>query len=313
VSSGFVSLLTFLQPSCKTRRSALHILKRTCTKKKRKMPIENIPEIYFQNIKTKQDIFVYDFRMSSDVVKSKVNLSMNMFSFLQVGKKQVHFAGISVAVNKAQSLLLKKGNWLWTELLDTATDYYCKLFFFSEKKLTDFLSKYTKNVKPYKEDVPYFVIENDDYIAAFITSLSSNTLKNNLYSDALLALKFEEIMLYLLNKYGSTFEYYLHSLISKEISPFKNVVESNVNSNLKLEEIAFLCNMSLSTFKRHFTSEYKEPPGKWLQEKRLQKAKELLQGGDLKASEIYLDIGYNNLSNFSVAFKKKFGISPTDI
>jgi len=230
-----------------------------------------------------------------------------------VGKKQVHFANTSMAVNNKQSLLLKKGNWLWTELLDTEAIYFCKLFFFSEKKLTDFLSKYTNDVKPYKEDVPYFVIENDDYISSFINSLSSIALAEHSYTDALLFLKFEEIMLYLLNKYGSSFEYYLHSLISKEISPFKNVVESNVNSNLKLEEIAFLCNMSLSTFKRHFTNEYNEPPGKWLQDKRLQKAKELLQGGELKASDIYLDIGYNNLSNFSVAFKNKFGFSPTDI
>ncbi|SHG01172.1 AraC-type DNA-binding protein [Flavobacterium segetis] len=277
------------------------------------MPIENIPEIYLQNKKTEQDIFVYDFKMTSDVVKSKVNLSMNMFSFLQVGKKQVHFAGTSVAVNKDQSLLLKKGNWLWTELLDIEAIYYCKLFFFSEKKLTDFLSKYTNSVKPFQEEVPYFIIENDNYIAAFINSLSSNTFTNQSYSDALLFLKFEEIMLYLLNKYGSSFEYYLHSLISKEISLFKNIVESNINSNLKLEEIAFLCNMSLSTFKRHFTNEYNEPPGKWLQDKRLQKAKELLQTGNLKPSDIYLDIGYNNLSNFSIAFKNKFGISPTDI
>ena len=277
------------------------------------MPIENIPEIYLQNKKTEQDIFVYDFKMTSDVVKSKVNLSMNMFSFLQVGKKQVHFAGTSVAVNKDQSLLLKKGNWLWTELLDIEAIYYCKLFFFSEKKLTDFLSKYTNSVKPFQEEVPYFIIENDNYIAAFINSLSSNTFTNQSYSDALLFLKFEEIMLYLLNKYGSSFEYYLHSLISKEISLFKNIVESNINSNLKLEEIAFLCNMSLSTFKRHFTNEYNEPPGKWLQDKRLQKAKELLQTGNLKPSDIYLDIGYNNLSNFSIAFKNKFGISPSDI
>lgn len=72
--------------------------------------------------------------MTNDVVKSKVNLGMNMFSFLQVGKKQIHFAGTTVPVNKDQSLLLKKGNWLWTELLDTKTIYYCKLFFFSEKK-----------------------------------------------------------------------------------------------------------------------------------------------------------------------------------
>jgi AraC-like DNA-binding protein len=238
---------------------------------------------------------------------------MNMFSFLQVGKKQVHFAGTSVAVNKDQSLLLKKGNWLWTELLDTEAIYYCKLFFFSEKKLTEFLSKYTNDIKPYKEEVPYFVIENDDYIAAFINSITLNNFSNQSYSDALLVLKFEEIMLYLLNKYGSNFEYYLHSLISTEVSPFKKVIENNIHSNLKLEEIAFLCNMSLSTFKRHFTNEYNEPPGKWLQDKRLQKAKELLQAGELKASDIYLDIGYNNLSNFSVAFKNKFGISPTDV
>ena len=276
------------------------------------MAIENIPEIYFKSKTSPQEIFVYDFKMTSDVVKSKVNLSMNMFSFLQVGKKQVHFANTSMAVNSQQSLLLKKGNWLWTELLDTEAIYYCKLFFFSEKKLTEFLGKYTNNVKPTIEEVPYFVIENDLYLASFIDSLSANTYTNHSYSDALLSLKFEEIMLYLLNKYGNDFEYYLHSLISKEVSPFKNVVESNTYSNLKLEEIAFLCNMSLSTFKRNFTAEYNEAPGKWLQDKRLQKAKEILQQGDLKASDIYLDMGYNNLSNFSIAFKNKFGLSPSD-
>lgn len=277
------------------------------------MAIENIPEIFIKDANQNLDLFVHDFKMNSDVVKSKVNLGMNMFSFLQVGKKQVHFAGNTVAVNKDQSLLLKKGNWLWTELLDTEAIYYCKLFFFSEKKLTDFLSKYTNDTKPLKEEVPYFIIENDDYIAAFINSLSSSTFLALSYSNALLSLKFEEIMLYMLSKYGDAFEYYLHSLISTEVSPFKHTVESNVYSNLKLEEIAFLCNMSLSTFKRHFTNEYKEPPGKWLQDKRLQKAKELLQRGDLKATDIYIDIGYNNLSNFSIAFKNKFGISPTDL
>ena len=70
-----------------------------------------------------------------------------------------------------------------------------------------------------------------------------------------------------------------------------------------MEEIAFLCNMSLSTFKRHFIKEYKVSPGKWFQDKRLQKAKETLEKGNLKPSDIYLDFGYNNLSNFSIAYK----------
>jgi AraC-like DNA-binding protein len=277
------------------------------------MPIENIPEIYSQDKEFNTGLFVYDFKMTNNVVKSKVNLSMNMFSFLQVGKKQVHFADTSITLNSKQSLLLKKGNWLWTELLDTEAVYYCKLFFFSEERLMEFLQKHTKNSFHHKDEIPYFVIENDDYIITFLNSMSVLNTASSDYTERLLLVKFEEIMLYLLYKYEEKFEVYLYSLISKEVSPFKNVVESNVHSNLKLEEIAFLCNMSLSTFKRHFIVEYNEAPGKWLQDKRLQRAKEILKEGQLKASDIYQDMGYNNLSNFSIAFKNKFGKSPKEI
>ncbi|WP_103068840.1 helix-turn-helix domain-containing protein [Aquimarina sediminis] len=277
------------------------------------MPIENIPEIYIKKNSITPDVFVFDFKMTNDVVKSKINLSMNMFSFLQVGKKQVHFADTSVAVNKKQSLLIKKGNCLWTELLDTEDIYYCKLLFFSEKKLTEFLNKHTTHIPSSKNETPYFIIENDSYITSFLNSLSTIGNAPAIFMENLLSVKFEEIMLYLIYKYGRTFELYLHSLIVEEISPFKKTIENNIYSNLKLEEIAFLCNMSISTFKRHFITEYNVSPGKWLQDKRLQKAKEILQKGKQTPSDIYLDFGYNNLSNFSTAFKNKFGISPKEI
>ena len=277
------------------------------------MPIENIPEIYIKSDKPIPELLIYDFKMKSDVVKSKVHLSMNMFSFLQVGKKQVHFAGNSVVVNKDQSLLLKKGNWLWTELLDVDTTYYCKLLFFSDNKLKEFLEKHTKPSPKTIIDSPYFVIRNDDYIISYLNSLTTISDAPPVFFENLIALKFEELMLYLLQKYGGKFEMYLKSLILEETSPFKKIIESKVQSNLKLGEIAFLCNMSLSTFKRHFTSEYKMTPGKWLQERRLETAKKLLEKGELKSSDIYLDFGYNNLSNFSIAFKNKYGFSPKNL
>ncbi len=276
------------------------------------MQIDSIPQSYIKEDKT-PELFIYDFKMTNDVVKSKVVLDMNMFSFLQIGKKQVHFAGNSVSVNKDQSLLLKKGNWLWTELLDTETTYFCKLFFFSEKMLSDFLKKHSKIKKTKKEVKPYFIIKNDDFITAFLNSLSilGKTSKN--FENKFLRLKFEEIILYLINKYGNDFEVYLQSLIIKESSPLKKIVESKIDSNLKLEEIAFLCNMSLSTFKRNFINEYKISPGKWFKDKRLNKAKKILEQGKLKPSDIYLEFGYHNLSNFSIAFKNKFGINPSEL
>lgn len=203
------------------------------------MPIENIPEIYFKDKKEHPDLFIYDFKMTNDVVKSKVHLGMNMLSFLQVGKKQVHFAGTTVAVNKDQSLVLKRGNWLWTELLDTEAVYYCKLFFFSEKKLIEFLEKHTQNEETIKDEIPYFVIRNDTYIISYLNSLATITTAPTIFKENLLAVKFEELMLYLLQKYGKKFELYLYSLITKETSPFKKTVESNTLTHLSLGEIAF--------------------------------------------------------------------------
>ena len=37
-----------------------------------------------------------------------------------------------------------------------------------------------------------------------------------------------------------------------------------------------------------------------------------LEQDNLKPSDIYLDFGYNNLSNFSIAFKNKFGFNPSE-
>ncbi len=81
-------------------------------------------------------------------------------------------------------------------------------------------------------------------------------------------------MLYLADKYGQSFFVYLHSLLinERELS-FKMVIEKNLYTSLNIDEVAFLCNMSLSTFKRKFLQLYQESPGKWFQVKRLNKAK----------------------------------------
>ncbi|MEM8522316.1 AraC family transcriptional regulator [Flavobacterium sp. PL12] len=209
--------------------------------------------------------------------------------------------------------MLKKGNWLWTELLENEPTYYCKLFFFSDKKLKEFLEKHTQNSIVVSNEIPYFIISNDAYIATYLNSLTTISNAPAIFFENLLALKFEELILYLLQKYGSQFEQYLKSLVADESSTFKKIVKSRMHANLKLGEIAFLCNMSLSTFKRHFVKEYKITLGRWLQEKKLEAAKEILEKGKLKSSDIYLDFGYNNLSNFSLAFKNKFGYSPRNI
>jgi AraC-like DNA-binding protein len=279
------------------------------------MSIQNIPESFLQPKEQNPELYIYDFKMTEDIVKSKVNLTLNMFSFLQKGAKKVQLEDAVVEVNNKQSVLIKSGNCLMTELLDNEQIYFCKLFFFTNKNILSFLEKHNYLVAGIKKgqpiETPFFVIENDDFINSFVTSISSILNLKAEDISQLLAIKFEEIMLYLSHKYSDAFINFIQALASPENnSSFRKIVDANVYTNLSLTEIAFLANMSLSTFKRHFIKEYQVNPGKWLQQKRLNQAKKRLSNGDIKPTEIFSDYGYTNLSNFSAAFKNEFGFSP---
>ena len=278
------------------------------------MQIQSIPEIYLKSKDQNPECFVYDFKMTEDAVNSKVNLTLNMFSFLQTGEKKVQLEDYVVEVNKKQSVLIKSGNCLMTELLNNDEIYFCKLFFFTNKNISDFLEKHNfliENKGIEATETPFFVIENDDFIHSFVNAISFILNLDSSISSTLLAVKFEEIMLYLSHKYGISFINYIHSLaLPERKSSFRKIVEANVNSNLSLADIAFLANMSLSTFKRHFEKEFQSKPGKWFQQNRLNFAKALIEKGERKPTEIFSNFGYNSFSNFSIAFKNQFGFSP---
>ncbi|MDB3914163.1 AraC family transcriptional regulator, partial [Flavobacteriaceae bacterium] len=94
---------------------------------------------------------------------------------------------------------------------------------------------------------------------------------------------------------------------------FIQTIESNHLNKLTIKELSFLCNMSESKFKREFKKYFKSSPSKWFQEKRLKHAAFLLQNKATRPSDIFLEVGYETLSNFIQAFKTKFGQTPKPI
>lgn len=83
--------------------------------------------------------------------------------------------------------------------------------------------------------------------------------------------------------------------------------------NVSIEHFAKLTGRSLAAFKRDFGQIFNTPPRRWLQEKRLQEAYHLIQQKKGKPNDIYLDLGFENLSHFYTAFKQKFGVTPASI
>jgi AraC-like DNA-binding protein len=78
-----------------------------------------------------------------------------------------------------------------------------------------------------------------------------------------------------------------------------------------MEKFGYLTGRSLTTFKRDFKKTFSTTPQKWLTKKRLELAHYQFAEKNMKPIDVCYEVGFENLSHFSYAFKKHFGYAPT--
>jgi AraC-like DNA-binding protein len=273
------------------------------------MHITSLPEDL--KIRDNQMVQAYDYHRFDSLTRSKINLTKNTFSFLLDGTKELVTNNKSVKIENNAFLLMKAGNCLMTErLADYTRTYKSILLFFTDKMLSDFLEKHDFKVSEIENKQSFFVGKYDDYIQEYVQSLARILKLTETSRSELLKIKFEEIMIYLAEKEGKDFLSFILKYHDSSTIRLVNVVENNKLNKLTLQELSFLSNMSLSTFKREFKKQYKTTPIKWFQEKRLEHAAFLLKTMKKRPIELYEEAGYEHLSNFVQAFKKKYNITP---
>ncbi|QEE51181.1 helix-turn-helix transcriptional regulator [Flavobacterium alkalisoli] len=87
-------------------------------------------------------------------------------------------------------------------------------------------------------------------------------------------------------------------------------MERNFMFNMTLEKFAYLTGRSLATYRRDFKKIYNTTPQKWLTEKRLKLAHYSILEKQKRPVDVYIEVGFENLSHFSYAFKNYFGYGP---
>jgi AraC-like DNA-binding protein len=182
--------------------------------------------------------------------------------------------------------------------------------FFSNEDVLKFIRKFELNAPDSKNYYSTYSFSYDVFIKRFVESLLDISKLSKKIQSRILETKFEEIMLYLVEFKGVEFLYSLISNSNNEYQKFIQTIESNQLNKLTIKELSFLSNMSVSKFKREFEKHFRSTPSKWFQEKRLEHAAFLLKNNSKRPSDIFEEIGYETLSNFTQAFKLKFGLTP---
>ncbi len=92
----------------------------------------------------------------------------------------------------------------------------------------------------------------------------------------------------------------------------RKILGENLDLNISVEDLSGMVNLNRTTLQRVFKQMYGVTTFEYRTQVRMQEARNLLLKGKNSVTEIAGICGYANVSKFSAAFKKVFGLSPTE-
>jgi AraC family transcriptional regulator len=87
-------------------------------------------------------------------------------------------------------------------------------------------------------------------------------------------------------------------------------LETHLDGNVDLQQVAEICDLSLSHFARAFKQTFRRPPYRWLIERRVDKARDLMMSSRLPLADIAIQSGFADQSALNRSFKRIHGVTP---
>lgn len=230
------------------------------------------------------------------------------------GEYHIEYKGKRTVIKPGQCVFLKRDVRLNTYKVIKGEEPFRGIFMTFKRS---FLQSFFKNLpqesipldtEPFKDSVVKMPASAD--VVALFKSMTAYLDASVKPSEEMMKLKLMEGVYSLLNINKKFFP-----TLFDFTEPWKidllGFMEQNYMYDLSLEEIASFTGRSLSTFKRDFKKISSLSPQKWIINRRLQAAHDMIeQNENRKIKDIYTDVGFKNESHFYYAYKKHFGTSP---
>jgi AraC-like DNA-binding protein len=276
--------------------------------------IYNLPDDFDSAEEHGAPVIIRSYRSGVSSRQNKAILHQNMVDIIISGRKSITNVENKTNLMAGELMILSKGNCLISEALPAKGLFSSVVLYFTNRVFMDFLIKHQslfKNDTP-KHKTTVLSWRQDAFISNYASSLQLLLESPASKTPELRQLKLEELLLYLLKLDPLKLQSFSLSADDDEEMQLRKAVESNICNPVTVEDLAFLCNTSPSTFKRRFTRLYGTSPVKWLVEQKIRMAADLLRNPVEKPGLVFEKVGYENHSSFTQAFKQQFKITPKE-
>jgi len=216
----------------------------------------------------------------------------------------------SIGLHSGSALFIPQGLTLHSDYVKNTRALKAYLVFFDQQLIQQYLSRVKRNKITPNQPAHFFTFEDthQDLHKYF------SNIKYDLTDPYYLELKLLELLhLIAANAGKDSFIPLLSYSVKSTRRNLQRLLEKQDILHLTVTDLAQLSGRSLSAFNRDFKQHYHTTPKKWLQDRRLSRAKDLLEQDQLSVTETAAEVGYENISHFIKAFKLKYGQTPKQI
>ncbi|MDF9800128.1 AraC-like DNA-binding protein [Catalinimonas alkaloidigena] len=272
---------------------------------------------YFKNHPTfnklvGNDFLFVEYKCPINIEEYQLWIESHLITFVISGKKDWITPKQTHRLTAGDALFVRKGVYTTKQYLEN--DYCVMLFFINDRFIKKFLEETPSLIKQQNDHIKYdqiFNIDTDDSFRTLIESIFNYLKQSVPIPKSLVEIKFKELLFNIvLNTKNKAVLNYFNSITLDAKLTIENTMTENFLHDLAIIDYAKLCGKSLSSFKREFKEYFNTTPGKWLMDKRIEHATNLLLGTDMTVSQIGYESGFKNSSHFSRSFKKKLNLSP---
>ena len=256
---------------------------------------------------------IADYRTHRDEIRNEVFASTSYLIFVLSGSKTVVSHDMEVSVSSGDFLFVKSGRYIVSHVVPPeGGNYYALVVFLDDAMIRSFAAEYPGMLTDGSDEGPLWVKgRTTPLLGSCVDSLVPYFSHGSQNASVILKHKFYEIILNLLDSgCRDGVRRIFRSVLAESNADLRLYMEKSYFLPYTLDEFARGTFRSLSRFKKDFHESYGTTPKRWINGRRLERAKQLIETTDNNVTVVSFLCGFESLSHFIKLYRERYGTTP---